>query len=320
MKISLIVPIYNVADYIERCLLSVLNQTYADIECLLINDCTPDCSMEIVKKIMGEYSGPKNIRVINHEKNKGLSEARNTGIHNATGEYIYFLDSDDAIPEDCIEKMFNLVKLYEPDFVIGHIMEYSSKDSETEVSIAGSFVGSNSQITKLYSSHKWNMMACNKLIKRTFLLEHGLFFFPNIYHEDELWSFQLATCACRMAICHHVTYFYFHRLDSITEKRSCKHFDGMFKVVEQCNVWINTGYDRKELYPQIKTLYWTTMNELCKMDCTNQYRVFMAKKLKLLLCKRVKLSFKVYGLKDAIRFFIVLLPASTGLLICKLLK
>ena len=108
MLVSIIVPIYNVADYIEKCLLSVLNQTYRNIEVVLVNDCTPDNSIEVVQIILEGYKADRQIQILHHTINRGLSAARNTGIDAAKGEYIFFLDSDDWISEDCIERMLQL--------------------------------------------------------------------------------------------------------------------------------------------------------------------------------------------------------------------
>lgn len=97
-KVSIIIPVYNVEKYIRQCLESVINQTYKNIEIIVINDGTKDGSMKIVE----EYLEDKRIKIIN-KNNGGLSSARNKGIEEATGEYIYFLDSDDWIEKDTIE-------------------------------------------------------------------------------------------------------------------------------------------------------------------------------------------------------------------------
>ena len=87
LSLSIIIPIYNVEKYIERCLESIISQDTSryEIECVLINDCTPDNSITIARNIINNYHGNIQFRVLEHEKNKGLSEARNTGIRNATG-------------------------------------------------------------------------------------------------------------------------------------------------------------------------------------------------------------------------------------------
>lgn len=103
MKVSIIIPVYNVSKYIERCLKSVLGQTWKDLEIILVDDCTPDDSMDIVRGILETSSRSDIVTILKHEKNRGLSAARNTGIRQATGNYLYFLDSDDYLPANGIE-------------------------------------------------------------------------------------------------------------------------------------------------------------------------------------------------------------------------
>ena len=98
VKVSVVIPIYNVEEYIEECLCSVLNQTLKDIEIVCVNDGTKDNSMSIVEK----YKGQDDRIVIVNKENGGLSSARNAGIEQAEGEYIYFLDSDDFIAENTL--------------------------------------------------------------------------------------------------------------------------------------------------------------------------------------------------------------------------
>ena len=105
VRISIIVPIYNVEPYIERCLRSVMIQTYSNIECILVDDCTLDNSMKICDCLLGNYIGPIEFKVLHHDHNRGLSAARNTGTDAATGEYIFYLDSDDEITPDSISLM-----------------------------------------------------------------------------------------------------------------------------------------------------------------------------------------------------------------------
>lgn len=97
MKVSIIIPVYNVSKYIKRCLKSVLGQTWKDLEIILVDDCTPDDSMDIVRGILETSSRSDIVTILKHEKNRGLSAARNTGIRQATGNYLYFLDSDDYL-------------------------------------------------------------------------------------------------------------------------------------------------------------------------------------------------------------------------------
>lgn len=98
MKLSIVIPVFNVAPYIADCLRSVMRQTYTgSMECLIVDDCGTDDSIAIAKQMIADYKGPIRFQILHHEWNRGLSAARNTGTEAATGEYLYYLDSDDEI-------------------------------------------------------------------------------------------------------------------------------------------------------------------------------------------------------------------------------
>lgn len=99
-KVSVIVPIYNVSRFIKRCVESLFNQTLDDVEFIFVNDCTPDDSIDILKKVIADYPD-RNTMIINHEVNKGLPAARNTGLKAASGDYIFHCDSDDLLSLRC---------------------------------------------------------------------------------------------------------------------------------------------------------------------------------------------------------------------------
>lgn len=105
-KISILIPIYNVERYIERCAKSLFEQTYENIEYIFVNDCSKDNSIGILYNVIKQYPNRvEQVKVINHEKNAGLGGARLTGINNATGDYIWCVDSDDWVEKDSIEKI-----------------------------------------------------------------------------------------------------------------------------------------------------------------------------------------------------------------------
>src|SRR5699024_10679179 len=106
-KISVIIPVYNTEEFIEKCIESVINQSYNDIEIILINDCSTDNSLQKISNLQKEYS---NITIFNFDNNRGVGAARNHGINHATGDYIYFLDSDDYLPETTLEILVNNIK------------------------------------------------------------------------------------------------------------------------------------------------------------------------------------------------------------------
>lgn len=107
-KVSVIVPIYNVEQYIERCARSLFEQTLEDIEFIFVNDCTPDNSMAMLTKIISDYPArTAQIKIVNHDVNKGLPTARRSGLTIATGEYVIHCDSDDWVEPQMYEEMYN---------------------------------------------------------------------------------------------------------------------------------------------------------------------------------------------------------------------
>ena len=114
-------PIYNVEQYIERALLSALNQTYQNLEILIVDDLGHDNSMDIVYQLKSTHPRGNCIRIITHKKNLGLGGTRNTAIESSQGKYLYFMDSDDAIVPDCIETLYNIISQEKVDFVAAGI-------------------------------------------------------------------------------------------------------------------------------------------------------------------------------------------------------
>lgn len=125
MGISIIIPVYNVEPYITDCLQSVMRQTYqGSLECIIVDDCGTDKSIEIAERLIADYEGPIEFRIVHHEHNRGLSAARNTGKDAATGDYVYFLDSDDFIDEDTITILWNGLKDTDYVMAIGYACAY----------------------------------------------------------------------------------------------------------------------------------------------------------------------------------------------------
>ncbi|MCX6308164.1 MAG: glycosyltransferase family A protein [Bacteroidia bacterium] len=120
MTVTIIIPVFNVSSYIERCLDSVMKQDFSSLQCILVDDASPDDSMTKVKALLTGYLGPIDFKLIRHEENKGLSAARNSGILASTGEYLFFLDGDDALLESGIGILANLaIRNGNPDVVQG---------------------------------------------------------------------------------------------------------------------------------------------------------------------------------------------------------
>ena len=157
--------------------------------------------------------------IVHHEHNKGLSGARNTGIRKASGDYLYFLDSDDSITSDCIEKLTALAEKYPGvDIVQGSTkskMDWLQMGWKKLPEFSDNFKWIKKNILKRIA---FAMTAWNKLIKRSFVIEHGLFFLEGVIHEDDLWNFELAKYTKSIAICTSISYNYRENPNGIMNK------------------------------------------------------------------------------------------------------
>lgn len=234
MKVSIIIPVYNVASYIEACLESVFGQTYTDIEVILVDDCGSDNSMEVAIRVIAAVGWQNKVKLIRHAHNRGLSAARNSGIQASTGEYLYFLDSDDTISLDCIASLAAPLEKKKVDFVIGDYKMVGTDKKYPPLLLQEGCIEGNENILSAYTSGKWYMMAVNKLINKRFVLDNQLFFKEGLLHEDELWSFMLACCAQSMYVVQGKTYFYYIRKGSITYCYTKKNYEAILQIVKCC--------------------------------------------------------------------------------------
>lgn len=176
IKISVIVPVYNTEKYLKRCLESIINQNFQDIEIIVINDCSTDNSLNLINEYMHL---DKRIILINKEKNEGLSSARNSGIKLAKGEYILHIDSDDWIEDNYFEDMYNKAVEANADIVISDFYEdfdngkiFYMKDQEADIETLN--VIKNIFLFKAYPS-VWNKLIRTKLYKDN-----------NIFHPEKI--------------------------------------------------------------------------------------------------------------------------------------
>lgn len=153
VKVSIIVPVYNVYKYLDRCLKSLVSQTLNDIEIIIINDGSPDDSQSIIDKYAKEY--PQKIRAFKVE-NGGISEARNIGLSKATGSYIGFVDSDDYIEKDMYEKLYNLAEKNGLDIVIGGLYNVVEETGKKEPVIDKKISNDNDINALLGTTAVWN--------------------------------------------------------------------------------------------------------------------------------------------------------------------
>lgn len=279
MEVSIIIPVYNVSKYIERCLRSALDQSWKDLEIILVDDCTPDDSMDIVRSVLETSSRSDIVTILKHEKNRGLSAARNTGVRQAAGDYLYFLDSDDYLPANGIELLVDAAVRYDVDFVIGNYEITGPLRWTPPLLLNTCLLANNKEILSAYSKDKWYVMAWNKLIRKSFVDDSTLFFQEGIIHEDDLWSFMLA-CKAQKAYCvDQTTYYYTIQEESIMGKPSMRTLECRVKIVGYLYDYIDLNPELKEnpdvyiLFESLKAKYFDRIRYFSK-DTEFQYAAY----------------------------------------------
>lgn len=233
MLISIIIPIYNVEKYIEACLDSIYQQTYPNIEIILINDCTTDNSIEKAKGIINKYNHKFPTSFINHEQNKGLSEARNSGMKIAKGEYIYFIDSDDEIAPTAIESLAKLALNYEGvDLVEGKKIRFNRTHKKTfDNSAQPNFKVFTKENSSIYYLSSGNRSACNTLFRRKFIQQNSITFSSGLIYEDNLFRYQVANYLSSSIELNQITYFHRENNNSLTMKVTAKHIESLYNII-----------------------------------------------------------------------------------------
>lgn len=229
-SVSIIVPVYNVGPYVEDCIRSVMRQTYTGpMECIIVDDCGTDNSMEIVKRLITEYDGSISFKILHHTHNRGLSAARNTGMGIATGDYVFFLDSDDELTPDCLEKLTNpILKDDSIEMVMGNhnvVSNGSLVFSSNRPHFSESDLASQKAVRDFYFSFRnprFPVEAWNKLTKKDFLECNNISFIEGILFEDNPWLFLVIKHLRHLYIVSDVTYFYHKRPYSLTTGASVK--------------------------------------------------------------------------------------------------
>ena len=219
-KVSVIIPIYGVEKYIERCAKSLLEQTLEDMEFIFVNDCTEDKSLLILNNVIKNYPNRNNqIKVLSHERNKGLSYARETGVNAANGEYIAHCDSDDWVKSNMYEELYDYAKLNNLDFVkSGRICTDGKKIFNEEfVYTENNKVDNDSVIKYLLLEKGWNSI-WNTLIKRTVYEESNVEYTPYAMLEDFFLVTQLLLHSRRIGVLNKNYYYYFQNSNSISRR------------------------------------------------------------------------------------------------------
>lgn len=239
-KISVIVPIYKVERYIERCVCSLMEQTMEDIEYIFVDDASPDSSIAILKDCIKRYPRREpQIKIIVHEFNKGLPAARNSGLNVARGEYLFHCDSDDYVERDMLEIMYRTAVHGDCDLVYcDYYLSYANSErriSNKDYSDAQAFF----QEGLLGGIVKYNVW--NKLVKRTLYLDNGITFPDGHGMGEDMTMICLASC-CKSVRCVDRALYHYNKVNSNAFSFSFteKHLNDIKFNVERTISYINS--------------------------------------------------------------------------------
>lgn len=241
IKVSIIVAAYNVEDYIEKCLKSIMNQTLKDIELIVVNDGSKDNTLS---KINSLASSDKRIKVIT-TLNQGVSKARNTGLRSSMGEYVLFVDADDWLDKKALELLYNNGKKENSDLVCyDYIFEYESGKNVTHEEINFKAI-TGQEYLDLCLKSKVALSLWSKLIRRQLLTENEIICPENIaFGEDMATSIHIACFCNKVSKVNKALYYYLQRSTSVTKTSSNKLLNIMESINEIKKYLIETNrYD-----------------------------------------------------------------------------
>lgn len=229
--VSIIVPCYNASHYVKEVLESIQNQTYKNIECIVINDGSTDDTLDIITA----FYDPR--FTVYSQENKGLSDTRNAGLEKATGNFIFFCDSDDCLPQNAIESLLSAYTGKE-DVIAGKTALVTWNDKKILSYLPHpenkqTIENKHSEVLIKNMIEGLSPIAPNKLYKTDFLRKNNIKFLSGIYHEDELWFFEVMFAAENVAFIPEVTYYYTKdNTQSITQKNGDKNLLGYLSVIQ----------------------------------------------------------------------------------------
>lgn len=263
--VSVVIPVYNVERYLEECLNSVLRQTYQPIEIIAINDGSTDRSPDILHQYEQKY---RNLKVL-HQENQGNSVARNRGIEEATGKYIYFLDSDDYILPETIENLVGAMEEHDLDLVRFAAEPFLDRVDYKDFNINLYDYSKFFEEGKVYNKEEFlranirgfSPSPCLYLLKRDLLIRNEIRFQSGIMHEDELFSLLVYLNTNRAM--YDANFYYKRRYRSgslMTSQREkiLKSFDSYCKLVEhiyQLRKTYNRQAESKLIKSRLKSIY-----------------------------------------------------------------
>ena len=296
-KVSVIVPIYGVEQYIERCARSLFEQTLDDIEYIFVNDCTKDNSVTVLQKVMQDYTQRQSqIKIVHHEVNKGLPVARQTGLKEATGDYIIHCDSDDWVTTDAYEKMYAKAIEDDADIVI---CDFYVSDGTNTRAYYKSLV-SDPHIVIFSYINIWTHLVRRDLYAKNITYPKGNMF------EDKVVTIQLSCYANNISLISEPLYYYYENATSIcrvfTEEKCLNRFR---QAVDNVNIiadFVESKGLSKEYATELLRLKYEARHQIAPITNQKKYykewkRCYPEITTKMLFATGITLS-------EKIRFFV----------------
>lgn len=248
MKVSVIVPIFKVEQFIERCVRSLMEQTLREVEFIFVDDASPDGSMEVLHKTLADYpERAKQVRILKHEQNKGLPAARNTGLAVAEGEYIFHCDSDDYVEREMLEEMYAKAKEQDADYLWSDFW-LSFEQNERYMQVRSYATPREALQGVLEGAMKYNVW--NKLVRRSLYTESGIEFPAGHSMGEDMTMIRLLACAKRVAYIPKAYYHYVRlNMSALTQTFSERHLIDIRHNVDQTVAFLRkvlgTGIERE---------------------------------------------------------------------------
>lgn len=262
IKVSIIVPVYNVEKYLEKCLTSLVNQTLKDIEIIVVNDGSTDNSQDIIDGFVKKYNN-----VFAYKKqNSGMSDSRNFGINKARGEYIGFVDSDDFIDYTMYEKMYNKIKSKNYDMVVSDYFVVNDDITKKQDSNVKSDLNSKKEIKKIFNIIY--PVIWNKLYKREIF--DSITFKSGVWFEDVEFIYRLLPMLNKIGTIKEPFYYYIKRKGSITSKINNRiydyidNFNGLVEYYKKNNLY--SKYHKELEYSYVRYIYATFIKRCLTFD------------------------------------------------------
>lgn len=298
VKLSIIIPVFNVEKYIEKCLQSVFAQDVSsdEYEVIVVDDGTLDNSMVIVEDFAKEQSNLKIIR----QSNQGLSAARNTGLNNALGEYIWFIDSDDWVEGNCLKEIFSLLNTYQAQVFVTPLKSINEINNEIKTNF---FIGCKS--IRFCSGIDFLKAGINTapvqlyIFDRFFLQKYNLEFMYGVFHEDLEFVPRMLYFTKQVCIINKSFYNYLIRVNgSITSEFSLKRCYDLILIINSLNEFVKTKkLNQIEKYTIKKSklgCFYSMLSNLDKTNDCNEKNKFILKHFWLIKKLSIESIFSFY--------------------------